>query len=158
MLLNETASKTGTASVWRRKGSVEIRIQNQRAAISPRGRRLPFETSQSSAPHLPCVKPSLACLQPDALLHAMRMVLPREGLQSKQTSAALSGASIATLNLEFAKYASVCITYKLQSAPQSKRQRRGRRGRDVHRPIRKPFVFMLSCCCCCCCCSEQRQK
>lgn len=53
VLLNETTSKTGTASVWRRKGLVEIRIQNQRAAISPRGCRLPSEMTQSSAPHLP---------------------------------------------------------------------------------------------------------
>lgn len=70
-------------------------------------------------------KPSLACLRPDAPLHAMQMVLPREGLRLEQTTAALSGASTAMLDLEFAKYASVCIAYTLRSAA----QRRGRRGR-----------------------------
>lgn len=59
----------------------------------------------------------------------METVLSRKGLWLEQMSVALSeGASTLMLNLEFAKYASVRITYKLWSAHQGKHQRRGRRG------------------------------
>lgn len=84
-----------------------------------------------------CTEPNLACLwlhtKSDALplstKHTMETVLSRKGLQLEQMSAALSErASTGMLNSEFAKYASVCITYKLWSAPQGKCRRRGRRG------------------------------
>lgn len=94
---------------------METHIHNWRARYScnlPTCEQVSLGNGTKPAPHLPrmlcrTARPGCGSAQKQIILlstkHTMETVLPRKGLRLKQTSAVLSGASTATLNLEFGK-------------------------------------------------------